>query len=308
MGNNPRVRRAAPREGGGTTRAGNRSGEVTRSAGKTIARIALKLDGTDCGEQYLAAIKDTPFDWARGDEVPEHLQPAPGEGPIAVIDAGPKPWAGWTPAIATINEAVDANFSDVPEDQRPYYGPHPAPIEQQTGDGAQSGDPGPELRPWPAPGQPARDPMQTAPVWGTARREDGGQQYRAESGEEAGGRVVGMTAGWACRLCHREATRFAVEPGDTRSRDACCDECLQGIDNILNKMGGEAMEQENLTQMERAAIKEARQALFSSLQAQGLADRFNDATAAQMDAVILGVWEGVRASMQRQSNTGEIPF
>lgn len=339
MGDNPRIRPASARQGGGAARARNRSGQAPRPARAPITRISLKLDGTDAGQQYLDAIKDTPFDlhsdsafgaesdanmppmsWKHGDELPEHLQPEPGEAPIAVIDAGPKPWEGWTAAVADEGQhAAAACCFKHPNGVCPYAklgvfcpyrenGPHAATIEQQTGDEPQNGDPGPELSQWPTPGQPARDPMQTAPVWGTAPREDEGQRYRSESGEGEGGRVVGRTAGFCCRLCNREATRFAMNPGDTRSRDACCDECLQGIDNVLDKMGGEAMEQENLTQMERAAVVEARKALFKSLQAQGLAERFNDATAAQMDAVIIGVWEGVRASMQKQSNTGEIPF
>ena len=273
--------------------------------------MTLQIDGGDLGEQYLAKMKAAPFNWVHGDDLPPHMQTPPGEAPIAPLaaDTGPKPWADWKPATASAEKCGHCGVTVGAGHQ------YDCPVVT----GATLAEAGAALlegavttleKAWPK-SEALADPTEQPPVWQTTAKENDGQdgyRYRAESGEDIMGRVVGTTAGFACRLCNREAKLFAHEPGDTRSRDACCAECLQGIDNILNKMGGEAMEQQNLTQMELAAIKDARVSLYNALLAQGIAKPFDDATAEQMDAVIRGVWEGVRASMQRQSATGQIPF
>ena len=65
---------------------------------------------------------------------------------------------------------------------------------------------------------------------------------------------------------------------------------------------------ENLTQMEREAIRAARRNLYEALVAIGRADAFNNATATEMDSVIEAVWNGCRASMQQQTERDGIPF
>ena len=293
----------------------------TKSSGP-VTTIKFDLTGDcDLGAQYLAKIKDTPFDitgredhadsahapspidplgdgsyrgpdeapapmnWRKGDELPEHLRPAPGEELLA--DAAPSPW------------------------------PRIVPIEQQQSDGAQSGDPPPASieaavtaaeQSWPTPS--LADPTERQP-WETIATADDAQdgyRYRAQSDTDGDGRVRGVTAGYVCLLCGSEAKQFTHVPGESRTRDACCDECRAGLDRIIDQFGGEAMAGQHLTDMERKAVFEARGDLFKALQTAGIADRFNGCTAEQMDSVIRAVWEGVRLSMQRQSNSGEIPF
>jgi hypothetical protein len=65
---------------------------------------------------------------------------------------------------------------------------------------------------------------------------------------------------------------------------------------------------ENLTQMERKAIKAARVRLYEQLVKIGRADAFNDATPAEMDGVIEAIWNGCRDSMQEQTKSDGIPF
>lgn len=63
-----------------------------------------------------------------------------------------------------------------------------------------------------------------------------------------------------------------------------------------------------LTDMERVAIRSARQQLYEALVRIGRVEPFDNATADEIDSVIEAVWNGVRASMQEQSAKGAVPF
>lgn len=64
-----------------------------------------------------------------------------------------------------------------------------------------------------------------------------------------------------------------------------------------------------LTHMEQQAILDARRDLAEGLEKVGKLDRFSDATKEEMCIVIAAVWNGLRRSMQKQSQLDdEIPF
>lgn len=62
------------------------------------------------------------------------------------------------------------------------------------------------------------------------------------------------------------------------------------------------------TEMELTAIRDARASLYNALKSIGREKSFDTATKEEMCIVIAAVWDGVRASMQRQSNTGDVPW
>lgn len=63
-----------------------------------------------------------------------------------------------------------------------------------------------------------------------------------------------------------------------------------------------------LTDMERSAIKDARQLFAVALTENGLMSAFMNCSPQQIDQVIAAAWEGCRASMQRMSACGDIPL
>lgn len=62
------------------------------------------------------------------------------------------------------------------------------------------------------------------------------------------------------------------------------------------------------TSMEQDAIKAARLPLYNALAQLGIADAFNNCTAAQMDGVIETIWDAVRTHMQLLTVKGNVPF
>jgi hypothetical protein len=62
-----------------------------------------------------------------------------------------------------------------------------------------------------------------------------------------------------------------------------------------------------LTHMEKQAAVDSRRALYDALVRMGVAASFDGKTAEEIDALIGDVANAWRASMQRQSNSGEVP-
>lgn len=91
----------------------------------------------------------------------------------------------------------------------------------------------------------------------------------------------------------------------------CCSmKCQEGVLRIVQIVRGIMPDNASntITAMEKTAISDAKQSLFDALTAIGSAEAFEGQTVQNMEYLIWAVWCGVRASMQRQSATGEIPF
>ena len=111
-----------------------------------------------------------------------------------------------------------------------------------------------------------------------------------------------------CAQCGREARGFGYCHGLRWDRHPhyrfCSMACL---------MAGSANAKRNhgmidKTDMETRAIGEARRMLAEALTEMGLMAPFFDRPAADIDRVIEACVDGFQASMQRQSDNGDVPF
>jgi hypothetical protein len=108
---------------------------------------------------------------------------------------------------------------------------------------------------------------------------------------------------------HLKKTKTLVpEIGRKFPQYVCCSmKCQEGVLRIVQALRG-IMSANTITAMEKTAINDAKQSLFDALTAIGAADAFQNQSAQNMEYLIWAIWCGVRASMQRQSATGEVPF
>jgi hypothetical protein len=111
---------------------------------------------------------------------------------------------------------------------------------------------------------------------------------------------------WGVRRCDRSpgSTAGLRPPLLTPHYRFCSMACL---------MAGSANAKRNhgmidKTDMETRAIVEARRWLAEALTEMGLMEPFFDRPAADIDRVIEACVDGFQASMQRQSDTGDVPF
>jgi hypothetical protein len=115
-----------------------------------------------------------------------------------------------------------------------------------------------------------------------------------------------------CAVCQHEATAEQYQyAGD--AYPCCSPECATVVAGIIRRalnrfVTEEVGELAGLTDMERQAIRAARQSLYDALVKIGIADAFDNCTADQIDMVIETVWDGLRASMHLQSAKGEMPW
>jgi hypothetical protein len=111
-----------------------------------------------------------------------------------------------------------------------------------------------------------------------------------------------------CALCGREARGFGYCHGLRWDRHPyhpfCSMACLTA--GSANAMRNHGMIRK--TDMETRAIREARTSLAASLSELGLMEPFFHRPAADIDRIIEACIDGFQASMQRQSEAGEVPF
>lgn len=83
--------------------------------------------------------------------------------------------------------------------------------------------------------------------------------------------------------------------------------CQDAI-HVLITRGNGNMPDLHLSEMESKAIVATRRNLYDALVDIGVSSAFESCSTEQIDYLIEAVWHGLRASMQRQSAKGEVPF
>lgn len=129
-----------------------------------------------------------------------------------------------------------------------------------------------------------------------------------------------------CVMCGMQARGFVVQfnpnvhlkpvktANDVRLKQgpfpqyACCGLLCSEVALKLVTMGKGIMPANTITQMEQQAIRDAKTQVFEALTEIGAVEAFNDQPAQNMEYLIYKIWTGLRASMKRQSDAGEIPF
>lgn len=129
-----------------------------------------------------------------------------------------------------------------------------------------------------------------------------------------------------CVLCGMQARGFIVQfnptvhlkpiktAADARSKQgpfpqyACCGLICSEVTLKLVIMGKGIMPANTITQMEQQAIRDAKIQTAEALTEIGALEAFNSQPAQNMEYLIYKIWLGLRASMKRQSDAGEIPF
>src|SRR5262249_4469499 len=86
--------------------------------------------------------------------------------------------------------------------------------------------------------------------------------------------------------------------------------CSMACMDVGVKLAGQigVIDQSKLTGMEKQAIKDARHAFAAALERLELMPHFENLSGAAIDSLITAAVEGFRASMQRQTACGEVPF
>ena len=111
-----------------------------------------------------------------------------------------------------------------------------------------------------------------------------------------------------CAQCGREARGFGYRHGLRWGRHShyrfCSMACLMAGSSTAKRTHGMI----DKTDMETRAIVEARRMLAEALTEMGLMAPFFARPAADIDRVIEACVDGFQASMQRQSDNGDVPF
>jgi hypothetical protein len=111
-----------------------------------------------------------------------------------------------------------------------------------------------------------------------------------------------------CALCGREARGFGychLLRWDRHPHHRFCSMACLTVGSANAKRNHGMIDK---TDMETRAIREARRDLAEALTEMGLMEPFFDRPAADIDSVIEACVDGFQASMQRQSDAGDVPF
>jgi hypothetical protein len=125
--------------------------------------------------------------------------------------------------------------------------------------------------------------------------------------------IMGYPAPSSAAAC--PARSAAGRPGASATATACAGTAIphHRFCSMACLMAGSANAKRNhgmidKTDMETRAIREARRELAEALTEMGLMEPFFDRPAEDIDRLIEACVDGFQASMQRQSDAGEIPF